>query len=85
MCRYSSVPPPPPPFGVPKNIVKGFTYIVEYTHENFKILKYREKFQISFERQENLSILFLHYVPNFGRVFLMLNYTEKTQNTYIQS
>ena len=23
--------------------------------------------------------------PNFGRVFLMLNYTEKTQNTYIQS
>ena len=24
-------------------------------------------------------------VPHFGRVFLMLNYTEKTQNTYIQS
>jgi hypothetical protein len=24
-------------------------------------------------------------VPNFGRVFFMLNYTEKTQNTYIQS
>jgi uncharacterized protein YfcZ (UPF0381/DUF406 family) len=24
-------------------------------------------------------------VSNFGRVFLMLNYTEKTQNTYIQS
>jgi hypothetical protein len=24
-------------------------------------------------------------VPNFGRVFLMLNYMEKTQNTYIQS
>jgi len=23
--------------------------------------------------------------PNFGRVFLMLNYTEITQNTYIQS
>ena len=23
--------------------------------------------------------------PNFGMVFLMLNYTEKTQNTYIQS
>ena len=23
--------------------------------------------------------------PNFGRVFLMLNYTEKNQNTYIQS
>ena len=23
--------------------------------------------------------------PNFGRMFLMLNYTEKTQNTYIQS
>ena len=23
--------------------------------------------------------------PNFGRVFLMLNYTEKTQNTYVQS
>ena len=23
--------------------------------------------------------------PNFGRVFLMWNYTEKTQNTYIQS
>jgi hypothetical protein len=23
--------------------------------------------------------------PNFGRVFLMLNYTEKPQNTYIQS
>jgi hypothetical protein len=24
-------------------------------------------------------------VPNFGRVFLMLNYTEKARNTYIQS
>jgi hypothetical protein len=24
-------------------------------------------------------------VPNFRRVFLMLNYTEKNQNTYIQS
>jgi hypothetical protein len=24
-------------------------------------------------------------VPNFGRVFLMLNYTEITQNAYIQS
>jgi hypothetical protein len=23
--------------------------------------------------------------PDFGRVFLMLNYTEKSQNTYIQS
>ena len=23
--------------------------------------------------------------PNFGRVFLILHYTEKTQNTYIQS
>jgi hypothetical protein len=23
--------------------------------------------------------------PNFGRVFLMLKYTEKTQNTYVQS
>ena len=23
--------------------------------------------------------------PNFGRVFLILNYTEKTQNTYVQS
>ena len=37
-------------------------------------------------------LLFLLYtgwnrrnVPNFGRVFLMLNYTEKNQNTYIQS
>jgi len=24
-------------------------------------------------------------VPNFGRVFLMLNYTDIIQNTYIQS
>jgi len=24
-------------------------------------------------------------VPNFGRVFLMLNYTDITQNTYVQS
>jgi len=24
-------------------------------------------------------------VPNFGRVFLVLNYTDITQNTYIQS
>jgi len=24
-------------------------------------------------------------VPNFGRVFIMLNYTDITQNTYIQS
>jgi len=23
--------------------------------------------------------------PNFGRMFLMLNYTDITQNTYIQS
>jgi hypothetical protein len=25
------------------------------------------------------------YVPDFGRVFLMLNYTDITQNTYVQS
>ena len=24
-------------------------------------------------------------VPDFGRVFLMLKYTDKTQNTYVQS
>jgi len=24
-------------------------------------------------------------VPDFGRVFLMLNYTDMTQNTYVQS
>ena len=24
-------------------------------------------------------------VPDFGRVFLMLNYTDITQNTYVQS
>jgi len=24
-------------------------------------------------------------VPDFGRVFIMLNYTDITQNTYIQS
>ena len=24
-------------------------------------------------------------MPDFGRVFLMLKYTDKTQNTYIQS
>ena len=24
-------------------------------------------------------------VPNFGRVFLMLKYTDITQNTYVQS
>jgi len=24
-------------------------------------------------------------VPDFGRVFLMLNYTDVTQNTYVQS
>ena len=39
-----------------------------------------------------LLLLLLHYTgchrrkgPNFGRVFLMLNYTDITQNTYIQS
>ena len=25
------------------------------------------------------------YMPDFGRVFLMLNYTDITQNTYVQS
>ena len=41
----------------------------------------------------NLSIFFIPFYTgcprrngqNFGRVFLMLNYTDITQNTYIQS
>ena len=42
------------------------------------------------------AITYIHYIyviyrcprrngPNFGRVFLMLKYTDITQNTYIQS
>ena len=57
--------------------------------------------QISFETsvniyqlisQNNARILYILYtecprrnVPDFGRVFLMLNYTDITQNTYVQS
>jgi len=29
--------------------------------------------------------VYIQDVPDFGRVFLMLNYTDITQNTYIQS
>ena len=45
-----------------------------------------------FEEMSNYMKIQLHYTgcprrngQNFGKVFLMLNYTDITQNTYIQS
>jgi hypothetical protein len=65
LCADTAVPTaphptPPPPTGGSQKIFKGFAYIVEYKHKNFKISKNREKFHISFERQENVLILVLH-------------------------
>ena len=66
------------PSGGSENIVKGLAYIVEYAHENFKILKYREKFQISCERPENVSILFLHYELIYIYIYIYIYKLFKT-------
>jgi hypothetical protein len=46
------------------------------THVMFKLKKKAEKLYTGCPRRN---------VPVFGRVFLMLKYTDITQNTYIQS
>ena len=56
-------------------------------------LKYRLNGRCSNNQAEQMAILkSLEYTgcnrrkgPDFGRVFLMLNYTDITQNTYIKS
>ena len=42
----------------------------------------REKWKITFDPYTGCN---RRNGPDFGRMFLMLNYTEKAQNTYIQS
>jgi len=41
--------------------------------------------QILYENSEPYTECHRRNGPNFGSVFLMLNYTDITQNTYIQS
>ena len=72
-------------------------YVYPY-HSNECVPKSNSKFLLCFnalsESRITLQIIF-HTIqntgcnrrngPDFGKVFLMLNYTEKPQNTYIQS
>ena len=53
-----------------------FLYII-YIYTSFIHHKYHISYHIYRCPRRN--------VPNFGRVFLMLKYTDITQNTYIQS
>jgi hypothetical protein len=79
-------------------VVESFETSVQYQsserHRNHEVINGRLNTS-SVEEQEaciNAKISEMHYTgchrrkgQNFGRVFLMLNYTEKPQNTYIQS
>jgi len=49
------------------------------------LIKYRCKSVNLYIRNLDLYRCPRRNVPDFGRVFLMLNYTDITQNTYIQS
>ena len=67
-------------FRIPKNIIRIITNS-----------RSRDSLRDLFKRWEYYLYVHNTYrcprrnVPNFGRVFLMLNYTDITQNTYIQS
>jgi len=57
---------------------------------NLLLLQYLPKILSTgtvYDNYKNISYTECHRRngPNFGRVFLMLNYTDITQNTYIQS
>jgi hypothetical protein len=64
-------------------------------HESTLIFQVIDIFQVTYRTSVLFSSMFIYIyiyigcprgnVPNFGRVFLMLNYTDITQNTYIQS
>ena len=72
-------------------------YFCSFKSNKFASVCYRpalfsKSFKISFRSVSFAAILLKYYTechrrngPNFGRVFLMLNYTDITQNTYIQS
>ena len=63
-------------------------YIQFYTLVILEVSIPRHSFRITFMMNVKRKVYTgwnRRNVPNFGRVFLMLNYTEKTQNTYIQS
>ena len=71
-----------------------FITMITYTAEKLRIigLSYGEIARRSFTSLIYIYIYIYIYTgchrrngPNFGRVFLMLNYTDITQNTYIQS
>jgi len=58
----------------------------------FRVLCNESKFLVNTISYSNITIYIYIYTgchrrkgPNFGRVFLKLNYTDITQNTYIQS
>ena len=55
--------------------------IAEYKH-----IPWNQKYALTHERTHDTDTgCHRRNGPNFGRVFLMLNYTDITQNTYIQS
>jgi hypothetical protein len=73
MCE--AIHPPPPPLslhGVHRDSINSVT--MHYKHV---VIPYGEPIIYTGCPRRN--------VPDFGRVFLMLNYTDITQNTYIQS
>jgi len=74
-----------------------YEYITMHGQQNFKLIgKFTlpPPLSLSFSLSLSLSLSIYIYIytgcprrngQNFGRVFLMLNYTDITQNTYIQS
>ena len=68
-------------------------YLIDETHNPVITLKaVGHQWYWSYEYSDFTKLEFDSYTgcprrngPNFGRVFLMLNYTDITQNTYIQS
>jgi len=54
-----------------------FIYAHTHTHTHTYIYIYIYIYRVSQEERRN--------VPDFGGLFLMLKYTDITQNTYIQS
>jgi len=55
-----------------------------FSHSVF-IMKFQALLAYSFPHSPSYTGCPRRNVPDFGRVFLMLKYTDITQNTYVQS
>ena len=79
---------------VPIIIIIIIIIIIYWIHILYLFLGTKDGLTLTYSSRSPFYINYLYYSytgchrrngPNFGRVFLMLNYTDITQNTYVPS